>query len=245
MPVSRLVEHRSRKAARILDSTRELVLDHGARKITVADITRAAGVGKGTVYLYWPTKEDLILGLFARDLLTFLDEVISRITADPAAVLPRRLAPLLISTARTLPLALHLHGGDADLLRLLAQQAGDRDLFARTRPSALCEAVMPILRRYALIRHDRPLPSQTYAMHAVLVGFGTAMSDPVTVPPAVDDPDDVLADTVAQLLEPPIAPGEPAITAAAEEVAAVFRKTKDAVLTLIERGEVSGRSARR
>ncbi|WP_440082269.1 TetR/AcrR family transcriptional regulator [Streptosporangium sp. LJ11] len=47
-----LVELHSRKAARILDSARELVRDHGAGKVTVSEISQAAGVGKGTVYLY-------------------------------------------------------------------------------------------------------------------------------------------------------------------------------------------------
>ncbi|MGI5232909.1 TetR/AcrR family transcriptional regulator [Actinoallomurus sp. CA-142502] len=232
--MSQLIEHHSRKAARILDSARELVLDHGVRKVTVGEIARAAGVGKGTVYLYWPAKENLILGLFARELLTFLDEVISRISADPAAVLPRRLAPLLIRTGRGLSLAPRLNDGE---LRTLTPQAGDRELFARTRPSALCDAVMPILRRHGLIRDDRPLAGQAYALHAVLTGFGTAMSDPATAPLHVDDPYEVLADTVAQLLEPSVAPGEAAIAAAAAETVAVFRETRDAVLDLIGRGQ--------
>ncbi|WP_433182715.1 TetR/AcrR family transcriptional regulator [Actinoallomurus sp. CA-150999] len=235
--MSQLIEHHSRKAARILDSTRELVLDHGVRKVTVSEIARAAGVGKGTVYLYWAAKEDLILGLFARELLTFLDEVIARITADPATVLPRRLAPLLIRTALKRPLAPRM---SSDLVRLLTQQAGDRDLFARTKPSALCNAVMPILHRNGLIRHDRPWPTQAYALHAVLTGFGTVISDPATAPLGVDHPDEVLADTVAQLLEPPVAPGEQAIAAAAEETVALFRETRDAVLELIERSQVTG-----
>ncbi|WP_433513188.1 TetR/AcrR family transcriptional regulator [Nonomuraea sp. CA-143628] len=238
--MSQLIEHQSRKAARILDSARELVLDHGVRKVTVSEIARTAGVGKGTVYLYWPAKEDLILGLFARELLTLVDEIIARVTADPAVVLPHRLAPLLIRTAEKLPLAGRLYGGDPDLLRLLTQQAGDRELFARTRPSALCNAVMPILHRHGLIRHDRPWPDQAYTVHAVLTGFGTAMSDPATAPLGVDDPYEVLADTVAQLLEPPVAPGGPAITAAAADTIGVLRDTRDAVLELIERSQVTG-----
>ncbi|MEU4235065.1 helix-turn-helix domain-containing protein [Nonomuraea sp. NPDC026600] len=235
--MSQLIEHHSRKAARILDSARELVLDHGAHKVTVSEIARAAGVGKGTVYLYWPAKEDLILGLFARELLTFLDEILARITADPATVLPRRLAPLLIRTGLRLPLARRVQSGDADLLRLLTQQAGDRELFARTTPSAMCETVMPIHHRHGLIRHDRPLPDLTYATHAVLTGFGVALSDPATAVFGANDPDQVLADTVAQLLEPPVAPGEQAIAAAAEETLAVLRQHQEAILDLIERSQ--------
>ncbi|WP_096214294.1 helix-turn-helix domain-containing protein [Streptomyces sp. 2323.1] len=45
---------RLRQAARILDGARELAVEHGVRKVTIAEI--AAGVGKGTVHLYWETK---------------------------------------------------------------------------------------------------------------------------------------------------------------------------------------------
>ncbi|MFI7633961.1 TetR/AcrR family transcriptional regulator [Nonomuraea sp. NPDC049400] len=235
--MSQLIEHHSHKAARILDSARELVADHGVRKVTVSEIAGAAGVGKGTVYLYWPTKEDLILGLFARELLAFLDEVIARITADPTAVLPRHLAPLLIRTGLRSPLARRLTAKDAELLRLLIEQAGDRDLFDRTQPSAMCEAVMPILRRHGLIRQDRPLADQSYAMHAMLTGFGTAMSHPDSAPPSAGDPGDVLADTVALLLEPAVASAGQAVTAAADDTVAVFRQTRDAVLDIIDRSQ--------
>ncbi|MFI9841517.1 TetR/AcrR family transcriptional regulator [Nonomuraea sp. NPDC051941] len=234
--MSQLIERHSRKAARILDSARELVLDHGVHKVTVSEIARAAGVGKGTVYLYWPAKEDLILGLFARELLAFLDEITSRVSADPATVLPHRLAPLLVRTGLKFPLARRVQSGDAGLLRLLTQQAGDRELFARTTPGALCEAGMPIHHRHGLIRHDRPLPELTYAVHAVLTGFGAALSDPATAALGVD-PDQVLADTVARLLEPAVAPGDSAVAAAADEVLAFLRQIQKGMLDLIERSQ--------
>ncbi|MEV3982085.1 helix-turn-helix domain-containing protein [Nonomuraea sp. NPDC049758] len=237
--MSRLIEHHSHKAARILDSARELVADHGVRKVTVSEIAAAAGVGKGTVYLYWPTKEDLVLGLFARELLAFLEAVIARITADPAAVLPRHLAPLLIRTGLSSPLARRLATKDADLVRLLTEQTGDRDLFDRTRPSAMCQAVMPVLRRHGLLRPDRPLADQSYAMHALLTGFGTAMSVPDSAPPSAGDPADVLADAVALLLEPAVVPAGEAVTAAADDTAAAFRETRNAVLDIIDRTQTA------
>ncbi|WP_158578620.1 TetR/AcrR family transcriptional regulator [Spongiactinospora rosea] len=232
-----LIEHQSRKAARILDSTRELVLDHGVRKVTVTEIARVAGVGKGTVYLYWPTKEDLILGLFARDLLTFLDDAIASVVADPAAVLPRRFGPLLIRTGLRLPLARRLYRSEADLLRLFTQQDGYGELLDRTTPSAMCQAGMPILHRHRLIRQDRPLLDLTYMVHAVTTGFLTAIADPDAAPPGPADPDAVLADTLAQLLDPPAAPEGPAIAAAGAETIEVMREIREAVLELIDRSQ--------
>ncbi|MFD9948102.1 TetR/AcrR family transcriptional regulator [Nonomuraea sp. NPDC059023] len=235
--MSQLVEHHSRKAARILDSARELVLDHGAGKVTVSEISRAAGVGKGTVYLYWPSKEDLIRGLFARDLLTLMDQSIGRITADPATVQPRHLAALLLRTTHQLPLAHRTYRGDTELLRLFDEEPADRELFARINPAAMCSAVMPILHRHGLIRDDQPLPRQTYVVHAVLGGFFAAVSEPAIAPAGVDDPVEVLADTMATLLEPATPPSRAAIAAAAEETIAVFNDVRDAVLDLIHRGE--------
>ncbi len=229
-----LVEHRSRKAARILDSTRELVLDHGAGKVTVAEITRAAGVGKGTVYLYWPTKEDLILGLFAREVLAVTDTIIGRVTADPAVVLPHRLAPLLIRSALEFPLASCLHTGDTELLRLLALEGDERELFARTEPSAMAAAVVPILYRHGLIRDDRSCAEQAYTLHALTTGFSVVLPDSATSPVRVDDPDALLADVVSRLVEPPEVSPEACIAAAAE-VVVVLRETREAVLQLIQR----------
>ncbi|MEU0477925.1 helix-turn-helix domain-containing protein [Streptosporangium sp. NPDC006013] len=236
--MSRLVELHSRKAARILDSARELVLDHGVGKVTVSEISRAAGVGKGTVYLYWPSKEDLIRGLFARDLLTALETAIGDITADPARVRPSRMAQLVVGTALKLPLAHRLQRGDPELLRLLTREPGDRELYARVNPAAMAGTVMPILHRHGLARRDRPLSSQVYALHAVLSGFLATMSDPASAPPGVADPAEILADTTALLLEPSSPPGEAAVAAAADEILAVFRDLRGAVLDLIDRSQL-------
>lgn len=235
--MSQLVELQSRKAARILDSARELVLDHGAGKVTVAEISRAAGVGKGTVYLYWPSKEDLIRGLFARDLLTAMETTIGHLGSDPAAVLPSRLAPQVVRTALRLPLARRLQRGDPELLRLLTQEPGDRELYARTNPAAMCDLVMPILYRHGLIRRDRPLPDQAYALHALLIGFVVAADDPASAPSGVGDPYAVLAETVTLLLAPAEEAAEEAVAAATRETLAAFRELRDGVLRLIDRSQ--------
>ncbi|WP_306922409.1 TetR/AcrR family transcriptional regulator [Streptomyces luteogriseus] len=50
--------------------------------LTVADIAEKAHVGKGTAHLYRGTEQDLLLGLFARDFLAFLDGEIEARDAD-------------------------------------------------------------------------------------------------------------------------------------------------------------------
>ena len=226
-----LVELPSRKAARILDATRALVLDHGAGKVTVTEIARAAGVGKGTVYLSWRSKEDLILNLFARDLLSGVDAALDYLAADPSNVLPARLAPFVTRLAQLDPLRRLLDNGDADLLRLLTTDPRDRDLFARTTSTAMGGAVIPVLRRHGLLRDDQPLGDQIHTMHALITGFTTTAPGPST------DPHRLLADAVTALFAPVSPPSADDIAAASTELMTDFRSTRDTVIDLVRRSQ--------
>lgn len=49
----------------VLGATRDLLLERGFGKLTIAAVADAAGVGKGTIYLRWPDKESLVVGALA------------------------------------------------------------------------------------------------------------------------------------------------------------------------------------
>jgi AcrR family transcriptional regulator len=52
---------------------------HGSEKVSVADVCEAAGVSRGTVYRYFPTREDLFAALGAHTIAMFrrvLDEAV-------------------------------------------------------------------------------------------------------------------------------------------------------------------------
>jgi AcrR family transcriptional regulator len=49
----------------ILEAARSRFLHYGYKKTTIDDIAAAAGVGKGTVYLYFSSKEDILLTIAA------------------------------------------------------------------------------------------------------------------------------------------------------------------------------------
>ena len=48
------------KYQQILDAAAELFAERGFEGASIQDIAQKAGVGKGTVYLYFKTKDDLI-----------------------------------------------------------------------------------------------------------------------------------------------------------------------------------------
>jgi AcrR family transcriptional regulator len=50
----------------LLDAAEQLLLDQGLRATTVADVAEAAGLAKGTMYLYFRSKDELLAALRAR-----------------------------------------------------------------------------------------------------------------------------------------------------------------------------------
>jgi AcrR family transcriptional regulator len=66
----------------ILDAAEALFLDHPARIANVAEVAHAAGLGKGTVYLYFPSKEEMLLSLHERHVERFFAALISALRAD-------------------------------------------------------------------------------------------------------------------------------------------------------------------
>jgi TetR/AcrR family transcriptional regulator, fatty acid metabolism regulator protein len=60
MRTSRVAPGESRKEL-ILDAADRLLAHFGYKKMTVEDIAKEAGIGKGTVYLHFASKEDVVL----------------------------------------------------------------------------------------------------------------------------------------------------------------------------------------
>jgi AcrR family transcriptional regulator len=80
-------KRRRRKEARpseIVEAARLTFLDKGFAATRVEDIARRAGVSKGTVYLYFPTKEALFEGVVRINVVPVIEGVIRAIEADEA-----------------------------------------------------------------------------------------------------------------------------------------------------------------
>jgi AcrR family transcriptional regulator len=230
-------DHDSGTAARILTAARELVLVRGVKGLTIAEIAERAHVGKGTAYLYWKTKEDLLLGLFARDFLAFVDDEIKALTADPDLVRPHRLCPRLIRNFSGHAFVRALHTGDADLLGALALHPRATALLDRLGPAALLGTVLPVWRRYRLVRTDWPADEQAYALQALLTGFlETATRTAVLRGVTVDAPDNVIAAAVTALLGPGNA-GPAELRATAGKGLQLLRERRDTTVALIIPGQ--------
>jgi len=82
--VTEVVDRVKAREARLLDAAARLFARFGFDKTSIDDIARAAGVSKGAVYLHWPSKFSLFEAVLIRQGLALLDEIITRLDADPA-----------------------------------------------------------------------------------------------------------------------------------------------------------------
>ena len=111
---------KERKKKRILDAATGLFIKQGYRKTSIDEVAAASGVAKGTVYLYFKSKTDLLMRAIAVEKRRYFEEI--RPVFDPG-VSPRERLRRWIRTALILatkmPLVSKLLGGDRELLTAL------------------------------------------------------------------------------------------------------------------------------
>lgn len=66
MPRAFTEAERAHVEAKLFAAAQALFERHGLRKTNVAELASAAGIGKGSFYLFFPTKEDLFIALVDR-----------------------------------------------------------------------------------------------------------------------------------------------------------------------------------
>ena len=84
---SRSLKERQRqeREALILQVAEEVLLEKGYHETSVDEIAARVGIAKGTVYLHFPSKEDLVVAIFSRDMQSFLQRVDEVITTQPTS----------------------------------------------------------------------------------------------------------------------------------------------------------------
>ncbi|HEY3463786.1 MAG TPA: TetR/AcrR family transcriptional regulator [Amycolatopsis sp.] len=202
---------------RILDAAGELLLRMGYRKVAVDDIARAVGIGKGTVYLHWRNKELLFQALMMRESADLTDEILARIKADPAMILPHRMISASFLATHSRPLVMAMLRGNADMFGSLG------DIALRKQQDELRTQFEEAMLRYGLIRSD--VPNLTYALNAATLGFylGDTLSDEFVGIP-LQAKADVLAHLIRTAFEPPGEPDPAAVEAVAAELGSALEE---------------------
>lgn len=156
---------------RVLDAAAELLVRWGYRRVTVEDVARRAGVGKGTVYLHVRTKDALFLTVLLRAQRRQVADLADRMLAEPQVVLPWSMSRLLYQRLRADDVSRALYLGDAEVLgRLAHEAAGALGELAALRTGVVREHFR-LLREAGLIDDAITLDEQLHSWGAVTYGY--------------------------------------------------------------------------
>ncbi|WP_029215105.1 TetR/AcrR family transcriptional regulator [Kallotenue papyrolyticum] len=87
-PRSLRERQRQEREQLILDAAAQVFADKGYHQATIEEIAARVGIAKGTVYLHFPTKDDLLLALLERLARAFA-EMVEHIAAQPLSARER------------------------------------------------------------------------------------------------------------------------------------------------------------
>ncbi|MEV0269344.1 TetR/AcrR family transcriptional regulator [Hamadaea sp. NPDC050747] len=105
--------HRTALRDAILDATATLVAEHGLVGLTMSQIADRAGIGRATLYKYFPDAQAVVAAWHERQLTRHLEQV--RAAADPAVPAADRLQAVLRAYAQLRHASHAHHDSDAAL----------------------------------------------------------------------------------------------------------------------------------
>ncbi len=187
-PARSRAERQAQKRAHILAAASRIFAARVYHLVNMDAIAQAAGVGKGTLYRYFPSKEDLYLAL-VDEAFGLLIRRLDREEAaglDPAVALPRMIEAIVETFAQHLPFFRLMQRGEARLFLRKKQ-------VIRARREHIAQLVAKVLDRGvetgAFRKVDRLLAS------SMLIGmvWGVALNHARETPP------EILAQRVADL----------------------------------------------
>jgi AcrR family transcriptional regulator len=208
------------RGTRVLDAAGELLVTFGYRKVTIADVAARAGVGKGTVYLHWPSKLELFGAVLVREGIAVGREHIAALRADAAHVALSRTLPDSFLTIMRRPLARALYTRDASLLGALGSDTKS-GRSAVVDSAAFRPVHLALLHRHGLLADDPTTdPGLYYRLAATTLGF--FLGDDLAGGADLTDRAAALAVVVHRAFEPARLPSPDRLAVAAAEVDAHY-----------------------
>jgi AcrR family transcriptional regulator len=157
---------RQERAERILDSARELLLKWGYKRVTIDDVAVRAGIGKGTIYLHWKTREALYYSVILREYMGAIEEMIGDVRRDPREALLHRMVRSKYLVAMRGPLLRAVFAGDPEVIGKLAK--GNT---ASSQLDVISADYLSLLIENRTIRSEFAADELFFGVGAILGGF--------------------------------------------------------------------------
>jgi AcrR family transcriptional regulator len=221
--VRRFGGDRRERADRILDTARDLLLSWGYRRVTIDELARRAGVGKGTIYLHWRSREQVFHAVSAREAAAMADAIVDAVRADPAEVALHRYLRRLFVEAMNRPVLRALYTRDADTLGSFLAAAHNQRL--EESKLGVNRDYLGVLAAEAMLRPDLRLNDLDYTLPTIVFGFFAAEPfHPPAIGLTLEQKADQLAQTVRRAFEPTSAPSNDTVKRAAAKALPILQR---------------------
>lgn len=213
------------RMTRVLDAAAELLVRQGYRRVTVEDVARRAGIGKGTVYLHFRTKDALFLTVLLRSQRSLYADLADRIVVDPPLLLPWRMTGWLYDRMRADEVTRALYLGDPEVLGRLAHEAAGALGELATRRFDAVRGHFALVREARLVTDDLPVDEQIHSWGAIAYGFFATAAMPRDIDPFAPADAERRAELLEHALERLLAGPAPkrAADGIAPDVAGLYR----------------------
>ena len=203
--VARGRSKKEERGKRILDAAVTLAQKWGYRKTTLEDIASEARVAKGTIYLYWPTREKLFIAILEREQARLVVEIARRMDSDPEGMTLIGLIKHSIQASLANPVTRALIQRDSDWLGEWIIREYNESTYQAQLESYI--ALLQFLRANGLIRDDIDLQEQALAV--LSASWGILLVNPL-LPGDMRISDEqtssIVTTILKRLLEPDIPP---------------------------------------
>lgn len=218
-------QSRKLRAEHIMDVAADLLLRWGYGRVTIDDVARHAGVGKGTVYLHWNTREDLFYSVIMKEQLAAVEEQLAALRRDVSEVQVHRLVRWKYTTVMRRPILRALLSADPEILGRLVQFAKGSELVKLM--GMVSTDYFQALIEHGLMRADLSLADALFEMGAMTMGFFTADTflSVFGADPDLDRKADLLEDAIRRGFA--LQPEEQALQAVAPMVIELFEKSRE------------------
>jgi TetR/AcrR family acrAB operon transcriptional repressor len=208
----------------ILEVAGRLFAHYGYDKTTMDDIAREAGVAKGTLYLYWPSKEALFETLLFQTLRQVNVGFLERVEADPHGGTIGAIIRHGIAASFADPFVRALLTTQGRILGNYLRRASPRIAQWQWQ---LDSVLVAQLQQAGVIRADLSPEVATYLLSLITLGMMSAVE---YYPPAVTPSPEVLADALADIVQRAFAPPDGGNSEAGKRVLRTYLQEADAVM---------------
>lgn len=183
---ARNAEAKDERRSDILRAALALFAETPYDKVTMAALARRTGLAKGTVYLYFDTKEAVFLALLIDQLDDWFAALSPRLEAVPAGELEQRLPEIFANTLAERPALIRLLG----LLHTTLERNIDVGLARDFKRRLAAMMAVPGAIIEARLRGFGPGDGarMMMRMHALVVGIGQMANPSEIVAQAIGDP---------------------------------------------------------